>query len=54
MKEGGDEIIREEFQAARKNEKWRVLDIRWMFVKHRPKRSGEGLYDITDALSGKV
>jgi hypothetical protein len=56
-KEPEDDFTREldeAVQLVRRNEKWRVLDIRWMSVKHRPKRSGEGLYDFADELSGKV
>ncbi len=56
-KEPEDDFTREldeAVQSVRKNEKWRLLDIRWMSVKHRPERSGEGLYDLTDALSGKI
>lgn len=53
-KEQEDELTREldeAVQYVRKNEEWRALD---MSVKHRPKRSGEELYDIADELSGKI
>jgi len=56
-KEPRDDFTREldeEVQSVRKNDKWRVLDIRWMSVQHRPERSGEGVYDFTDELSGKI
>jgi hypothetical protein len=44
----------EAVHSVRSNEKWRVLDIRGMSVKHRPERRGEGLYDFADALSRKI
>ena len=56
-KEPEDDYTRElaeEVQSVRNNEKWRVLDIQWMSVQHGPERSGEGLYDIADALPGEV
>ena len=56
-KEPEDDFTREldaAVQSARRNEKWRVLDIQWMSAKHRPEQSGEGLYDVADALSGKI
>ena len=43
-KEPEDDYTRElddTVQAARKNEKWRMLDIRWMSAWHRPERSEE-------------
>lgn len=56
-KEPEDDFTREldkGMQSVRKNEKCRVLDIQWMSGKYGPKRSGEGLYDFADELSGKI
>lgn len=56
-KEPQDDFTREldkEVQSVRKNEKWRALNVRWTFVQRGPERSGDGLYDVADALSGKI
>ncbi len=56
-REPEDEFTRaldEAVQLVRKNEKWRAQNVQWTFALRGPKRSGEGLYDFADELSGKV